>query len=299
MATTLAVKVDVDTDEGTRKGVPRLLDILRRRRVHASFYLSLGPDRSGRAVLRAFTRRGFLSKMIRTRAPQAYGLKTMCYGTLLPAPVIGRGLEALAGELADAGHEVGLHAWDHVTWHDRLWKMTPGDVEAEVGRGVEAFTRLTGRPPKGFAAPAWRINYPACRALAAAGVAYLSATRGTGPYWPVFDGRPGGLLEIPTTLPTADEVLGRNGLTPANIDRFFLQRLRPGLNVITVHAEMEGRTLAEAFDRFLAACVDRGVAFRRLVDVAGQFPNPADPPACQVDRLEIDGRAGRVCCQGS
>ena len=33
---------------------------------------------------------GFIGKMLRTDAPGTYGLKTMLYGTLLPAPLIYR-----------------------------------------------------------------------------------------------------------------------------------------------------------------------------------------------------------------
>ena len=82
---TIALKVDVDTYVGTRDGVPQLLEILERFGIKATFYFSLGPDNSGKAIRRLF-RKGFLKKMIRTRAPSMYGLRTMLYGTILPAP---------------------------------------------------------------------------------------------------------------------------------------------------------------------------------------------------------------------
>ncbi|MBU2551703.1 MAG: 4-deoxy-4-formamido-L-arabinose-phosphoundecaprenol deformylase [Proteobacteria bacterium] len=295
----LAIKVDVDTWLGTRDGVPRIRHLLDVRGVPASFYLSLGPDRSGRAVWRIFHRRGFLAKMLRTRAPGAYGLRTLLYGTVLPAPLIGRGRELMVRRLMRAGHEAGLHAWDHVDWHDRLWRMNPAEVRAEVDRGVEAFSCLAGDPPSGFAAPAWRISAPAAQALKASGLTYMSATRGRGPYWPVIEGQAVGLLEIPTTLPTADEVLGREGLTPDNLDDFFLERiLDPGLHVLTVHAEMEGRALAPAFARLLDGCLKHGVTFVRLIDLAGEcLKNPSALPLSEVVALDVPGRAGRVSHQ--
>ncbi len=69
--------------------MPALLQVLEDQAVKASFFLALGPDNSGRAIFRVFRQRGFLEKMWRTRAPAIYGFKTMCYGTLLPAPLIG------------------------------------------------------------------------------------------------------------------------------------------------------------------------------------------------------------------
>ncbi|MHB8494509.1 MAG: 4-deoxy-4-formamido-L-arabinose-phosphoundecaprenol deformylase, partial [Casimicrobiaceae bacterium] len=54
----LGLKVDVDTLRGTREGVPRLVEILARHGVAATFLFSLGPDHTGRAIKRIF-RAGF------------------------------------------------------------------------------------------------------------------------------------------------------------------------------------------------------------------------------------------------
>lgn len=295
--TRLAIKVDVDTWLGTREGLPRLRDILDQREIPASFFLTLGPDRSGLAIRRIFTQRGFLSKMLRTRAPSAYGLRTLMMGTLLPAPMIGRGQEALFRSLAAEGHELGLHAWDHVTWHDGLWRMGGPAVRGQIYRGLREFMRLTGMPAQGFAAPAWRISFSALAALEAAGLKYISAARGEFPFFPVLFGHRFRILEIPTTLPTADEVLGCEGVTADNLHHYYLERISPpGLHVLTVHAEMEGRGLASAFERILDVCMDRGVRFQRLIDVAESL-NSDDVPVCEIVRTDLPGRAGLVCCQ--
>jgi hypothetical protein len=85
----LALKIDVDTLQGTQRGVPVLLEMLARHQAAATFLFSLGPDRTGLAIRRVF-RPGFLSKVSRTSVLQHYGLRTLLYGTLLPAPDIGR-----------------------------------------------------------------------------------------------------------------------------------------------------------------------------------------------------------------
>ena len=41
--TLLAIKVDVDTDRGTRIGVPKLLALLHELNISATFLFSLGP----------------------------------------------------------------------------------------------------------------------------------------------------------------------------------------------------------------------------------------------------------------
>jgi undecaprenyl phosphate-alpha-L-ara4FN deformylase len=296
----LAIKVDVDTWVGAREGIPRLNRLLLSRGIKASFFLSLGPDNSGQAVWRALKRRGFIQKMIRTKAPSAYGFKTLFMGTILPAPIIAHGLENTIQRLMANGQEVGLHAYDHVLWHDRLWKMTPTDVRTELIRGMVAFTRLTGHKPQSFAAPAWRISGPALSFLQDAGLAYISTTRGTEPYLPCLDGRDYHILEIPTTLPTADEVLGDNGLVPNNLADYYLEMiLKPGLHVLTIHAEMEGRGLIGVLERILSVCRAENVGFPRLIDIAVRLAGRMDSlKRCPVVRSELPGRPGRVSRQG-
>src|SRR6266545_1142675 len=89
MSIRLALKVDVDTDRGTREGVPNLMADCREFRVPASFLFSLGPDQTGRAITRVF-RPGFFKKVSRSSVVQMYGIRTLLNGTLLPAPHIGR-----------------------------------------------------------------------------------------------------------------------------------------------------------------------------------------------------------------
>src|SRR6516164_3285676 len=81
----VALKVDVDTHQGLAEGLPRLRRVLERERATASFYVAMGPDNSGRAILRVFHNRGFLKKMLRTKAVSMYGLRTILSGTILPA----------------------------------------------------------------------------------------------------------------------------------------------------------------------------------------------------------------------
>jgi len=108
----IALKIDVDTDRGTREGVPRLVDLLQRMGARATFLFSVGPDHTGRAIRRVF-RRGFFGKVRRTSVVQHYGVKTLLYGTLLPGPHIGKRNGALMRDVASRGFEVGVHEGVH------------------------------------------------------------------------------------------------------------------------------------------------------------------------------------------
>jgi peptidoglycan/xylan/chitin deacetylase (PgdA/CDA1 family) len=223
-----------------------------------------------------------------------YGWKTALYGTLLPAPRIGRRCAAILRSARDAGHEVGLHAWDHVTWQDRLHRMTPQAVAATLDRGMAAFTEIFGAQPQGFAAPAWFMTDDAFLALEARGFDYLSVSRGAAaPFYPRIRGRVLQTLEIPTTLPTLDEELGRDGITPETYVDRLVERYRPGeTEVLTVHAETEGLAYRQLFRDLLARHRELGIETITAAQFAAEWKDEAI--ARDVYMAEIPGRAGAV-----
>ncbi len=293
---TVAIKVDVDTYAGTRDGVPALLEDMARFDVKATFYFSMGPDNSGKAIRRIFTRPGFLKKMLRTKAPAAYGIKTMLYGTLLPAPMIAAGFPEMLRETERQGHEVGIHCWDHVKWHDYLPWFPKHLTAMELGRASALFEEILGHRAATTAAPGWTVTADSLEVQDALGLKYCSDGRGTHPFYPVMDGRRFRTLQIPTTLPTADEILGENGITPENIDRFYADNLKEGLNVLTIHAELEGGVIRSSFMRLMERFKNDGVRCVTLGQVASKITTL---PACELFMGEIAGRAGKVAIQGS
>jgi undecaprenyl phosphate-alpha-L-ara4FN deformylase len=297
----LAIKIDVDTLEGYRQGVPSLLKVLEEQSVKASFFLALGPDNSGKAVFRVFRQRGFLQKMWRTRAPAIYGLKTMCYGTLLPAPLIGPAAPDLPGRIAAAGNEVGLHGYDHVRWHDQLFRLPAAEISREIGAAQEALEASLGRRAYSFAAPGWQCSQASRQVLAAGNFLFTSDTRGVNPYFPRFGQAVSPVLEIPTTLPTLDEVLGLNGRGPRDFGDLVLSRLNPARpQVLTIHAELEGGPFLDDFARLLARGRRQGVEFFRLEDWARELLRaPERIPVAPVRSRRLPGRAGAVSCQES
>ncbi len=294
----VALKIDVDTFRGTRDGLPAMLQDLAAAGVRASFFFTLGPDNSGRAVLRIFRKRGFLAKMLRTNAARMYGWRTALYGTLLPAPEIGRRCRAALAAVRDAGHEIGLHAWDHVLWQDRLDRLPRHAVEAQLDRGIAAFQSLFGEPPRSFAAPAWCCTEDAFAALDERGFDYLSVSRGTaGPFFPRVAGRTLGTLEVPTTLPTLDEELGRDGTDEQNYVERLVARYRPGRDeVLTVHAETEGLAHRDLFRQLLRRHREMGVVTRPVGELAAEARAAAGPG--EVGYGLVPGRAGRVVVAG-
>ncbi|HET7569687.1 MAG TPA: polysaccharide deacetylase family protein [Gammaproteobacteria bacterium] len=212
----IALKIDVDTLRGTLEGVPRLATLLSRLDINATFLFSLGPDHTGRA-LRRLLRPGFLKKVMRTSVGSNYGLKTLCYGTLLPGPDIGRrGADAMRA-VRDAGFEVGIHTWDHVRWQDYVARRGAEWTRREMALAVERFRDVFGDDAKTIGAAGWQMNSHAFALEEDFGFDYASDTRGTQPFIPVVDGRRFRCPQLPTTLPTLDELVGRDGIMIENV----------------------------------------------------------------------------------
>jgi undecaprenyl phosphate-alpha-L-ara4FN deformylase len=294
-ATTLGLRVDVDTFRGTRDGVPRLLDILAAHGVTATFFFTLGPDNMGRHIFRLVKPR-FLAKMLRSRAASLYGWDILLAGTLWPGREIGAALGEVLRDTERAGHEVGLHAWDHHRWQVAATKMSPTEIRAELERGADAFAAALGRRPDCSAAAGWICDERVLEAKQALGFRYNSDCRGRTIFVPVVRGRELA-PQIPTTLPTYDEAVGRNGLTEATYNDWLLDQLRPGeLNVLTIHAEVEGSRCADLFDAFLDECARRGVRIaplRALLDSAVRYERAG------LALAPIAGRDGDFCWQAS
>jgi peptidoglycan/xylan/chitin deacetylase (PgdA/CDA1 family) len=298
MPVRLALKIDVDTDRGTREGVPNLLADLQAFDVPACFLFSLGPDQTGRAITRIF-RPGFFRKVSRTSVVQLYGIRTLLNGTVLPAPHIGRRNAAVMQRVRDAGFEVGIHCYNHYRWQDHLARMSPDEVAAEFAAARLEFQRVFGMDAHTAGAAGWQSNVHSREVYDRAALLYASDTRGQEPFFPRIGGQVFHTLEIPTTLPTFDELMGRPGFPDVRIAPHLLSLLREDrLNVFTLHAEIEGMGRRHLFRDLLAACRARNVQLIRL-DVAARalLANPAAIRTCDQAMGEIDGRSGQVAIQ--
>jgi peptidoglycan/xylan/chitin deacetylase (PgdA/CDA1 family) len=299
MARRLALKIDVDTLRGTREGVPRLVELLSRHGACASFLFSLGPDHTGRAIRRAF-RPGFLTKVSRTSVLEHYGFRTLCYGTLLPGPDIGLRTAPLMRSVRDAGFETGVHTWDHVRWQDGVSGADPDWTEHEMRQAVERYQTIFGEAPLVHGAAGWQMNRHALRLTQRLGFAFASDGRGTHPFMPVWDGEPVRCPQLPTTLPTLDEMIGLDGVEVGNVaQRLLAQTLDDprAVQVFTLHAELEGMKLLPVFEALLTGWLSQGFELVSLGQVARDL-DLARLPRHSVHPGTAPGRSGTLLVQG-
>ena len=299
----LALKIDVDTYRGTLQGVPRLVEIMRRQRADASFLFSLGPDHTGRAIKRAL-RPGFMKKVQRTSVVSHYGVKTLMYGTLLPGPDIGRRGAEIMRATREAGFETAIHCWDHVKWQDGVERANATWTEIQMRLAHERYVEIFGSEAPGHGAAGWQMNAHALRLTQRLGYRWASDCSGSHAFVPVWNGEVVACPQLPTTLPTLDELIGMDDLTPDNVHLHLLrltaqtaQQARPTDHVFTLHAELEGFKFADTLERLLTGWREQGYELVSL----GKMRDALDPallPRHEMVRGEIPGRSGQLMLQG-
>lgn len=292
----VGLRIDVDTFNGTRTGVPSLLDLLGQNEIRATFFFSVGPDNMGRHIWRLLRPR-FLLKMLRSNAAGLYGWDILLRGTLWPGPKISRVLPGPLRRADRDGHEIGLHALDHHRWQKRAGNFSVAEIDEELRYGARVITDCIGREPDCFAAPGWRGTGNLLLAESARGLRYASDCRGRSIFLPVVDGKPIAVPQVPVTLPTYDEIIGRDGLTDRTYNEYLLSLVTEGrLNVLTIHAEVEGMSKRWVFEEFLDLARELDISFAPLGSLLPEDPSSISTGV--MERGSIPGREGWVAVQG-
>jgi peptidoglycan/xylan/chitin deacetylase (PgdA/CDA1 family) len=296
----LALKVDVQTYRGTLEGVPRLVEALRRHDAQATFLFALGSEHTGTRLLRMGG--AALRKLGDRPLLSHYGAKTLLYGTVLPAPDIGRRCADIMRKVRDAGFEVGIHAWDSARWReaaacsDARWTMD------QMTRAVDRFEEIFGTQPQVHGAAGWQMNTHAYRLTQRLGFDYCSDTRGIHPFLPVVNAELIACPQVPTTLPALDELLARDGMSLANAASLLVKATRtlpaPAGHVYTLSAELEGMELLPLFEQILHAWRTDGMDLLSL-NTYFAAARAETLPRHRVEIGRLDGFASAVALQGA
>jgi undecaprenyl phosphate-alpha-L-ara4FN deformylase len=296
----IALRIESSTYRGTRLGVPRLVETLKAREAGATFLFSMGPDHSGRA-LTSMLRPGFIGRMRGTSVLRHHGVKALFYGTLLPAPDIGRECATVMRAARDAGFEIGIHAWDRMAWHEKAAHADAAWTLAQMTLARERYEEIFEQPARIHGAAGWQMNRHAYRLTQRLGFSFGSDTRGTAPFVPVCQAEIVACPQVPTTLPTLHELRATEGATTHNLVERMLELTQDGTpsgHVFTLHTEVEGMRFADAFGRLLDGWRAQGHEMVSLSDyldaqAVGDLPRHEVMPGAEAGPAGTPARQGR------
>ncbi|MGH8217596.1 MAG: 4-deoxy-4-formamido-L-arabinose-phosphoundecaprenol deformylase, partial [Steroidobacteraceae bacterium] len=120
------------------------------------------------------------------------------------------------------------------------------------------------------------------------------------PFLPSMPGVDGACMQLPTTLPTFDELIGVDGRDPAGaaaeVLRLTCATPSPA-HVFTLHAELEGGKLLPQFEWLVRRWQEEGFTIVAMRDIAASLDARA-LPRYEVRMGSVAGRSGLLAVQG-
>lgn len=295
----LALKIDVPTYRAALDAVPLLTDILRRHQAGASFVVALGPDRSGRALGHA-GQPHLHGRPTHSSLRSHFGLRSLFYGSLLPSPAVGRRCADLLRQVRDEGFEVGLHGWEALGWTQEAADADAAWSEQQLGQAIAAYEKIFAAAPKLHAAPGWRSNPHGLRLTQRRNFAYASDTRGRHPFVPVWHGEIVRCPQVPTTLPTLEELAEGPRHDPAALRAKLLElsaQPGPAGHVFSLRAGPAVVRQPEFLEELLTGWREQGYEVGSIQALAAGL-DMDKLPRHEIVVGKVPGRSGTLLLQG-
>lgn len=261
MTQCIAVRIEVPSYRSA-SCLPALVELLQRHDAGASFAFAFGPDWLGRRLGR-------------------HGAPTL-------------------HQIRDAGFEVGTHGWNVRHWTKHAEQADPVWSETQLTQTIEAFEQVFAMPPKLHTAPGWRSNPHALRLTQRLNFAYASDMRGRHPFIPVWNGEIVRCPQIPTTLPTLDELATSARPDPDELAGALLALTAnppPWGHVFSLRAGSDGGRNPQVVERLLAGWREQGYEVTSIQALANGL-HVDKLPRHEVVIGKVPGRSGTLLLQG-
>ncbi|HKZ33976.1 MAG TPA: polysaccharide deacetylase family protein [Candidatus Nanoarchaeia archaeon] len=173
MKKTFTLRVDLESDKGIKEGLPKLLDLLKRYDLKASFYLVMGGESNIWEILK------YRKKMASAdeRKIKVWTLKEKARMALFPKDFV-KSNKNILQRILEEGHELGLHGWKHREWTRGLERI---NIERTIDKAINRYIGLFGKKPISFAAPGFNINNKILEILKRKGIKFISDFSGDSP----------------------------------------------------------------------------------------------------------------------
>lgn len=226
------LRIDLESSKGIIEGLPKILNILKKMNIKASFYLSMGGE-SGLIDLLRYRR-----KLNGERKVKVFSFFEKVRMVLFPKDFVYENKQVLK-RILEEGHELGIHGYKH-----RIWTRSNDNhkIEKEIEKAVKKYKQIFGKNPKSSAAPAFVINKEIIKALDKNNIKIISDLNGDKP----FKIRNTEITNIPITITGKNntpiiEYLASNGFSDDEIiDYIILKSKNEKFSSMYIHGLYEG-----------------------------------------------------------
>ena len=187
---TFTLRVDLESDKGIKEGVPKLLELLKKHKIKASFYISMGGESNFLEILKYRNK----LKTSGERKIKVWKLKDKLRMIFFPKDFVKENKEILR-KIINEGHELGLHGWKHREWTRGFEKI---NIENTINKSIKKYKKVFNKNPISFASPGFNVNNNVLKILEQNNIKFISDFPGEKPK------NYGKLKNIPITI------LGKN-----------------------------------------------------------------------------------------
>lgn len=209
--TNFCLRVDVDTFEGLRYGIPKIVKLSRKLNFPVTIYLGLGKYATGRNIFRIIKTRGKVKLNI-------HGLKrnfvrSYTRGLILPPKTIGsKEKELLNSYNSEELIEFHPHGYNHVKWSSSFVNFSFEKTKEWIDAINNEYKLIFNKKPIANAAPNFQTNIHYFKILKKLGYAFSSDFYKMSPFNLEIeekgkDSKNNNIIQLPITEPTIEEYL--------------------------------------------------------------------------------------------
>ncbi|MCG3255046.1 MAG: polysaccharide deacetylase family protein [Candidatus Heimdallarchaeota archaeon] len=207
--THFCLRVDVDTFEGLKKGIPQIYNIVKRLGIPTTIYLSLGKYATGRNIFRKIRHK---EKISFTISPwRRNSIQSLFRGVLLPPARIRESAKSLLKNYNDKElFEIHPHGYNHVEWSSSFSRFSFEKTSKFIEKIFIEYNQIFNSVPITNAAPNFQTNKYYFQIMKEKGVEFLADYKYSEPFQLQFETtekKSQQILQLPVTEPTFEELL--------------------------------------------------------------------------------------------
>ncbi|OLS32572.1 MAG: putative 4-deoxy-4-formamido-L-arabinose-phosphoundecaprenol deformylase ArnD [Candidatus Heimdallarchaeota archaeon AB_125] len=211
--THFCLRVDVDTFEGLKKGIPEIYNLIQDSDIPLTVYLSLGNYATGRNIFRKIKHK---EKLTSIPLWERNSLRSLFRGVLLPPAKIGKSAKGLLKNYESKDLvEIHPHGYNHVKWSTNFHEFSREKTNEYIENIFTEYENIFHSKPIANAAPNFQTNKIYFQIMKEKGVEFLADFKHPEPFFLQFETPEKNvqeILQLPVTEPTIEELIiqGKN-----------------------------------------------------------------------------------------